>query len=245
VALPCCRQTLPLKRIDLSSERDKYLDGVAKMTAMTQRLKALQDQVAAMQPRLQERQAEASQLMSLIQDEKAEAEAALVAIVPEEEQVGALGLGLLGLGLGLGGGSSGDGALCFQMDQASCCVLCALCLTQASLAASRKQALVAECEADLGIVMPPLLKALKELRAIDKAAIAELKVMKSPPEGVKLVMRAICIMLGAIPLVVSAGKIKDEEVLKKVRAGLITALCCAVLCCAVSLLVTLPLCSES
>ncbi len=43
------------------------------------------------------------------------------------------------------------------------------------------------------------------------------QVMKSPPEGVKLVMRAICIMLGCIPDMVTAGKIKDETMLKKVR----------------------------
>lgn len=39
--------------------------------------------------------------------------------------------------------------------------------------------------------------------------------MKSPPLGVKLVMRAICIMLGIVPAVVAAGKIKDEDVLIK------------------------------
>ncbi len=47
---------------------------------------------------------------------------------------------------------------------------------QARFAAEKKGALVAECEAELSKVMPPLIKALKELRAIDKASIAELKV---------------------------------------------------------------------
>jgi hypothetical protein len=42
------------------------------------------------------------------------------------------------------------------------------------------------------------------------------QVMKSPPEGVKMVMRAICIMLDAWPSMVTAGKIKDEIMLKKV-----------------------------
>lgn len=32
-------------------------------------------------------------------------------------------------------------------------------------------------------VMPPLLKALKDLSAIDKGSIAELKVMRNPPAG--------------------------------------------------------------
>lgn len=52
------------------------------------------------------------------------------------------------------------------------------------------------------------------------------QVLKSPPEGVKMVMRAICIMLGAIPDMVSAGKIKDEALLKKARP----AACVAVEC---------------
>lgn len=40
-----------------------------------------------------------------------------------------------------------------------------------------------ECEKALSAVMPPLLKALKGLRAIDKSSIAELKVMRNPPAG--------------------------------------------------------------
>lgn len=46
----------------------------------------------------------------------------------------------------------------------------------AAEAASRKTTLVADCEAELSKVMPPLLKALKELRDINKSSIAELKV---------------------------------------------------------------------
>lgn len=44
-----------------------------------------------------------------------------------------------------------------------------------------------------------------------------LQVMKSPPAGVKLVMHAICIMLGCIPEAVQKGKVKDEEAIKEVR----------------------------
>ena len=43
--------------------------------------------------------------------------------------------------------------------------------------------------------MPPLNKAIKGLKSIDKPSIAELKVMMNPPAGVKMVMRCICIML--------------------------------------------------
>ncbi len=55
------------------------------------------------------------------------------------------------------------------------CACVCVCRLQARLAAEKKGMLVAECEAELSKVMPPLIKALKELRAIDKASIAELK----------------------------------------------------------------------
>jgi hypothetical protein len=47
------RQQLPRKRASLADDKDKYLEGVAKMTDMTARLKRLQDEIAALQPRLQ------------------------------------------------------------------------------------------------------------------------------------------------------------------------------------------------
>lgn len=37
----------------LSSDNEKYLDGVEKMVSMTDRLTKLQDEIAAMQPKLQ------------------------------------------------------------------------------------------------------------------------------------------------------------------------------------------------
>ena len=92
--------------------------------------------------------------------------------------------------------------------------------------------------------MPPLNKAIKGLRAIDKQSISELKVgrrsrshqetlpacplfslvspppltqvMISPPVGVKMVMRCICIMLDRIPARVLEGKVKDEDLIMQV-----------------------------
>ena len=66
----------------------------------------------------------------------------------------------------------------------------------ARVCAARQAEMVAACEEELEDMMPPLLKALKELRSIDKSSIAELKVMKSPPAGVKLVMRCVFWMCG-------------------------------------------------
>lgn len=82
---------------------------------------------------------------------------------------------------------------------------------QADAAAARKAELVKECEDELHNVMPPLRKALKGLLAIEKTSIAELKVMRNPPSGVKLVMRCICILLGRIPDIVQDGKVKEGD----------------------------------
>jgi hypothetical protein len=54
---------------------------------------------------------------------------------------------------------------------------------QARLAAEKKATLVADCEAELARVMPPLLKAMRDLKAIDKNSIAELKVMVQSRRG--------------------------------------------------------------
>jgi hypothetical protein len=54
---------------------------------------------------------------------------------------------------------------------------------QARLAAEKKATLVADCEAELARVMPPLLKAMRDLKAIDKNSIAELKVNNGWQQG--------------------------------------------------------------
>jgi dynein heavy chain, axonemal len=60
--------------------------------------------------------------------------------------------------------------------------------------------------------MPPLRKALDELALVNKRDIAELKALKSPPNGIKLVMEAICILLNQLPREVRAGKRLEPEV---------------------------------
>jgi len=40
--------------------------------------------------------------------------------------------------------------------------------------------------------------------------------MKSPPAGVKLVMHAICIMLGHVPEVLLGGRVKDMDTVIRV-----------------------------
>ncbi|GMH41196.1 hypothetical protein BSKO_09106 [Bryopsis sp. KO-2023] len=67
------------------------------------------------------------------------------------------------------------------------------------------------CDNELAKAMPPLRKALKELRRINKKDIAELKSLKNPPSGVKLVMRCICIMMERTPSEAKEGRKMNEE----------------------------------
>lgn len=67
------------------------------------------------------------------------------------------------------------------------------------------------CNAELEKAMPPLRKALGELALVNKRDIAELKALRSPPAGIKLVMEAICILLGALPLAIRQGRRLNAE----------------------------------
>ncbi|GBG26414.1 Dynein heavy chain 7, axonemal [Hondaea fermentalgiana] len=57
-----------------------------------------------------------------------------------------------------------------------------------------------ECEADLAKAMPVLESAIAALNTLSKSDITEVKSMKSPPDGVKLVMEALCIMMNVKPI---------------------------------------------
>ena len=76
----------------------------------------------------------------------------------------------------------------------------------ASAEAAKVQAIKSDCEADLAEALPALEKALKALNTLTKNDITEVKGMKSPPAGVKLVMEAVCIMRGVKPT-----KVKDPQ----------------------------------
>ncbi|XP_015126095.2 dynein heavy chain 12, axonemal [Diachasma alloeum] len=70
-------------------------------------------------------------------------------------------------------------------------------------------ALKAECEADLEEAMPVLNEAIAALDTLKPADIAMVKTMKNPPETVKLVMAAVCVMMNVQPekvLDTSTGK---------------------------------------
>eukprot|EP00818_Percolomonas_sp_WS_P004771 CAMPEP_0117446884 /NCGR_PEP_ID=MMETSP0759-20121206/6580_1 /TAXON_ID=63605 /ORGANISM="Percolomonas cosmopolitus, Strain WS" /LENGTH=4305 /DNA_ID=CAMNT_0005239183 /DNA_START=148 /DNA_END=13065 /DNA_ORIENTATION=- len=68
-----------------------------------------------------------------------------------------------------------------------------------------------ECEAQLAKALPALKKANKALSALQKSHITEVKSMKSPPTGVKLVMKTVCIIKGKKPIKVDLGMGKKED----------------------------------
>ena len=53
----------------------------------------------------------------------------------------------------------------------------------------------------LARVMPSLNEAVNSIEAIPRQDISEIKVMKTPPRVIKLIMRALCILLGIKPIV--------------------------------------------
>ncbi|CAM9558130.1 unnamed protein product, partial [Phaeothamnion confervicola] len=71
--------------------------------------------------------------------------------------------------------------------------------------AEEARAMKADCEADLAEALPALEAALSALKSLSKGDIVEVKAMKKPPSAVKLVMEAVCIMMGVKP-----DKIKDS-----------------------------------
>jgi dynein heavy chain, axonemal len=71
----------------------------------------------------------------------------------------------------------------------------------------------AQCEAELAEALPALDAALSALKSLTKGDITEMKAMKTPPSGVKLVMQGVCILFDKKPAKVAApdgkGKIDD------------------------------------
>lgn len=76
----------------------------------------------------------------------------------------------------------------------------------ASKAAAEANAIKTECEADLAVALPALEKAINALNTLKPSDIGEVKAMKNPPSGVKLVMEAVCVMKQ-----IKADRVKDPD----------------------------------
>ena len=68
-----------------------------------------------------------------------------------------------------------------------------------SVQAAESQKLKDECEAELAEAIPALEASVRALKTLKKSDIVEVKAMKSPPDGVKVTMEAVCLMLGVPP----------------------------------------------
>eukprot|EP00002_Diphylleia_rotans_P013196 TRINITY_DN2570_c0_g1_i1.p1 TRINITY_DN2570_c0_g1~~TRINITY_DN2570_c0_g1_i1.p1 ORF type:complete len:3210 (-),score=627.88 TRINITY_DN2570_c0_g1_i1:227-9145(-) len=76
----------------------------------------------------------------------------------------------------------------------------------ATLQAEEARKIKEECEADLQEVMPTLFDAQKALETLNKNDVSEVKSMKNPPEGVRKVMEAVCIMLDIKPTLLEGNR---------------------------------------
>jgi len=79
---------------------------------------------------------------------------------------------------------------------------------QCSEQAADAEAQQKECQDILDEALPALDNAINALKTLKKSDISEVKAMKKPPDGVKLTMEAVCIMLEVAPKMVPnpAGK---------------------------------------
>jgi len=83
----------------------------------------------------------------------------------------------------------------------------------ANVKAAAAKAIKDECEGELAVAMPMLDAALQALNTLTKGDVTEVKAMKSPPAGVKLVMEAVCVMKNIKPKKIQdpAGGLKKVD----------------------------------
>jgi dynein heavy chain len=82
--------------------------------------------------------------------------------------------------------------------------------------AAEANKLKTDCEADLAEAIPALESAVAALKSLSKADIVEVKAMKKPPQAVKMVLEAVCIMMDVQPVKIkppdgAAGQKKIDD----------------------------------
>uniref|UniRef100_A0A914YEI7 Dynein heavy chain coiled coil stalk domain-containing protein n=1 Tax=Panagrolaimus superbus TaxID=310955 RepID=A0A914YEI7_9BILA len=70
---------------------------------------------------------------------------------------------------------------------------------KANEAATKAQSLKAECEREVAEAIPALEAAIDALQVLNQTDISLLKTIRVPPNGVRLCMEAVCILLGEKP----------------------------------------------
>ncbi|KAJ8259834.1 hypothetical protein GJAV_G00174010 [Gymnothorax javanicus] len=77
---------------------------------------------------------------------------------------------------------------------------------KASEKAEKAHAIATDAQKDLDEALPALDAALESLKSLNKNDVTEVRAMQRPPQGVKLVMEALCIMKGIKPKKVPGDK---------------------------------------
>lgn len=88
---------------------------------------------------------------------------------------------------------------------------------KANESATKAQALKAECEQEVAEAIPALETAIDALQVLNQADISTLKTMRFPPQGVRLCMEAVCILLGESPAKItdSVSRFTKNKFIKK------------------------------
>ncbi|XP_064087240.1 dynein axonemal heavy chain 3-like [Macrobrachium nipponense] len=79
---------------------------------------------------------------------------------------------------------------------------------EAGVHAANARALKEECQAELNQALPALYEAIEALNTLKPADITVVKSMKNPPNAIKLVMAAVCVMLEVKPEKVKSNSVK-------------------------------------
>ncbi|KAJ1514588.1 Dynein heavy chain 1, axonemal [Coelomomyces lativittatus] len=77
---------------------------------------------------------------------------------------------------------------------------------EASKKAAETKSIADDAQRDLDEAIPALAAALESLNSLSKNDVVEIRTMQRPPEGVKLVMEAVCIMKGIKPKKIDGDK---------------------------------------
>jgi dynein heavy chain, axonemal len=68
-----------------------------------------------------------------------------------------------------------------------------------------------DAQRDLDDALPALEAALTSLKSLNRTDVAEVKAMKNPPDGVRMVMEAVCIMKKVPPKKVTGDKVINHK----------------------------------
>ncbi|CAK9049405.1 unnamed protein product, partial [Durusdinium trenchii] len=180
------KDVLASKRDEVSSAKRRYDDGLEKVISTEEQVKTMSIQLEELRPVLKQTSAETAELMTVIEHKQEEASATQAMVAKEEEAASQQ--------------ATRDREFSDQTHEVR---------WDAEAARTMKE----ECQADLDKALPALNAALDALKSLKKSDPPEVKNMKSPPEGVITVSKALCWMFDVKPKKVTAedGRTKIDD----------------------------------